>query len=166
MEPSETQVEKAFSDGYGRIIYYVVMDNGLDKKYLKNPELSHSKSKKLPTLEMPATLDEKKQAESNFRRAMMTEDRNRISIEYISNTVREHFIHIPQRNESSATGSQYIVLMPKGSKPVSIRIGNHHILQRNPDIASTRYDIEVVQARFNKGDEKEIIETIEKELNQ
>lgn len=161
MEPTENQVKEAFAAGYTKIKYFVP---GYGYRYIRNTDLSQSQCKKGPVLEFTATDEDLKKLQDDYIKREREETLKRVSAEYIADKVKSHFSDIIISTDKSGTGSQYITLSKDGGS-FHIRISDHNILSRSEfSTPSARFDFEVIQAYFEKGDEKEIIRNIESEL--
>ena len=142
-EVNQLLINKLFSEGYGKIKTFKLVEFGLTTEYIKNPNMSVSQLKKAPTYTIEASVSLREKAEKN--RIKYEENNKPITIlDFAKKVAKENRGKIIHKSKS---GSVYISIAGK-----KIRISNHFILDRDAMNPKSRYDLEIVQREFTNND--------------
>lgn len=143
-KPTKTEQEKIFSQGFGKIKMFKVVNYGMTTEYIKNTKMSQSQLKKAPTFTIEATEAMKKKASENKKKYEQNQEKEITILEYAKKVVKANKGKITYKSKS---GSVYLLVGRK-----TVRISDHYILDRDSMNPKERHDWEIVQKHFTEND--------------
>jgi hypothetical protein len=145
---TKAQIEKIFSDGFGKIKIFKVVKYGMTTEYIKNPKMSVSQLKKAPTFTIQATELMRKKSAENKKKYEANEPKEITILEYAKKVTKANKGKITYKSKS---GSVYLLIGRE-----TVRISDHYILERDAMNPKERFNYEIVQKSFSENDSTKI----------